>query len=621
MPDQTPRDSPGGQKPSSFWLYAAVALTLFAFLRAILGPLEGAKIETVAYSDLKNRIAEGAIGEVHIDGSMITAVPTTSVGIEKGPRYKAVAPEAGDPSLLPLLEKMDVTIYNEPSDGDSVLLWLLPWLVILGFYAFFLRRTGGFLGAPGDILGGKIWSTGGERPDITFADVAGQDEAKREVAELVDFLRDPERFAKLGARAPSGVLLVGPPGTGKTLLARALAGEAGVPFFSTSGSAFIELYVGVGASRVRRMFEAARKAAPSIVFIDELDSIGRVRGTGLGGGHDEREQTLNQILAELDGFSGRDAVVVLAATNRPDVLDPALLRPGRFDRHVTLVLPDRKARRAILEVHVTKVPLGPDVNLDEVAAATPGFSGADLRNLVNEAAIGAAREGAATVTRRHLDEARDRVVMGTVRSLAMTPEEKHRIAAHESGHAAVAFFLPEADPLLKVTVIPRGRSLGGTHLLPQEERHTLPEPYLEGQLSILLGGRAAERLFLNSLSSGAEDDIRRATALARSMVSRWGMVEDIGPVDLSQSEEHPFLGREIAQPRHFADATAARVDAAVHKLIAEAEGRAIDILSRNRDAVTRLVARLERDETLERDAIIACLAPTGPVGVVRGRPE
>ena len=343
---------------------------------------------------------------------------------------------------------------------------------------------------------------------------------------------------------PHGVLLIGPPGTGKTLLARALAGEADVPFFSTSGSEFIEVFVGVGAGRVRRMFEAARKQAPAVIFIDELDSIGRTRGTGLGGGHDEREQTLNQILAELDGFAPREAVVVLAATNRPDVLDPALLRPGRFDRHVTLSLPDRPARRAILDIHVKNVPLQAGVDLDQVAAGTPGFSGADLKNLLNEAAIMAARRSATEVTMADLDEARDKVMMGTVRTLAIQPEEKHRLAVHEAGHTAVAFFTPDADPLHKVTIIPRGSSLGGTHMLPEKERHTLPEAYLRAQLTTLLAGRAAEKLLLGSVSSGADDDIRRATELARSMVARWGMNAEIGPIDLRESEDHPFLGRE-----------------------------------------------------------------------------
>ena len=432
---------------------------------------------------------------------------------------------------------------------------------------------------------------------------------QQHLSELVEFLRDPDRFQRVGATVPHGVLLMGPPGTGKTLLARALAGEADVPFFSTSGSEFVEMFVGVGAGRVRKMFEAARNHAPAIIFIDELDSIGRTRGTGLGGGHDEREQTLNQILAELDGFSAREAVVVLAATNRPDVLDPALLRPGRFDRHVTLSLPDKDARRAILNVHIKDLPLHHDVDLDQVAAGTPSFSGADLKNLLNEAAITAARRRAADITPTDLDEARDKVMMGTVRTLAIQPDEKHRLAVHEAGHTAAAFFHPGGDPIYKVTIIPRGRSLGSTHMLPAHDRHTLAEAYLRAQLVTLLAGRAAEKLLLGSVSSGADDDIRRATALARSMVARWGMDPDLGPVDLRDSEDHPFLGQKIAQPRSFSDETATRVDQAIMALLHEAETTATRLIKDHRNEIQRLVARLEAEETLDLKAIRACLGP------------
>jgi cell division protease FtsH len=360
------------------------------------------------------------------------------------------------------------------------------------------------------------------------------------------------------------------------------------------------------------MFEEAKKRAPAIIFIDELDAVGRVRGTGLGGGHDEREQTLNQILSELDGFTGREAVIVLAATNRPDVLDPALLRPGRFDRHVTLTLPDLKARRAILDVHVRKVPLASDVDLDTVARGTPGFSGADLKNLVNEGAILAARQGVATVSMANMEEARDKIMMGAVRTMAIQPDEKHRLAVHESGHAAVAWRVPEADPLYKVTIIPRGQSLGATHLMPGEERHTMPKEQLLAQLTVLLAGRTAERVFLGSVSSGADDDIKRATALARAMVSRWGMSEEIGPMDVRESEEHPFLGREIAQPRRTSDYTASKVDAAVRNLLLEAEAKAEEIITNNRAAITALIDRLEAEETLDRVAVGECLDHAAP---------
>ena len=525
---------------------------------------------------------------------------------------RVIIPAQGDPDLLPLLEAQGVEIRAEEPAEPSILTYMLPWVLILGGYLWLQRRmmgtiAGGPGGVAGGLLGGRFSKPSETRQTVTFDDVAGQDQAKQEVAELVEFLRDPERFSKLGAEVPHGVLLVGPPGTGKTLLAKALAGEADVPFFSTSGSEFIEIFVGVGAGRVRNLFEAARKAAPSIVFIDELDSIGRTRGTGLGGGHDEREQTLNQILAELDGFGGHEAVVVLAATNRPDVLDPALLRPGRFDRHVTLNLPDRNARRAILDIHAKRLPLENTGDLDAIARGTPGFSGADLKNLLNEAAINAARKAASLITREDLDAARDRVMMGTVRSLAIRPEEKHRLAVHEGGHTVAAWFTPEADPLYKVTIIPRGRALGGTHMLPENERHTLEEPYLKGQLVVLLAGRAAERLLLDSVSSGADDDIRRATEIARSMVARWGMSSALGPVDLRHSEDHPFLGQSIAQPRNFSDATAAKVDEKVIALLKEADDRATRMLTEHLARTERLVGSLEERETLEFEDIRALL--------------
>ena len=581
-----------------------VALIAFSTLLAERAPPS----EQVSYSAFKTLARDGAFTRVEIDGEALRGFEPDAAA----PPVESVAPRLGDPALLPLLEQADVEIVNTPqAEGAGWLVALLPWLLFLGVYLFFMRRLTGMQGRlPGgadDFLGGFARRKRKRAAKVTFADVAGQEDAKREVAELVDFLRDPERFAKLGAEAPRGVLLMGPPGTGKTLLARALAGEADAPFFSTSASEFIELYVGVGASRVRTMFEEARKRAPSIVFIDELDSVGRVRGAGMGGGSDEREQTLNQILAELDGFDARAAVVVLAATNRPDVLDPALLRPGRFDRHVTLNLPDRAARRAILEVHAKKTPLAADVRLDDVAAGAPGFSGADLKNLVNEAAILAVREGATKVTAAHLDAARDKVMMGTARTLAIQPEERHRLAVHEAGHAAVAWFTPQADPVFKVTIIPRGRALGGTHFLPENERHTLPEPYLRAQLAVMLGGRAAEALLLGDVSSGAEDDIRRATSAARSMVARWGMSPEIGPIDLAESDEHPFLGREMARMRAFADETAAKVDTAVAAELAAAEARARAALEDRREAVAALVARLEAAETLDRDAVRACL--------------
>ncbi len=582
---------------------------------------QAARSSEIPYSLFRTLVAEGAVDRVVLEGDVVDGRLREARPLDPGGRpvggFHTRIPAIGDAELLAALTAAGVEIRVREKDAGpwGGLLLLLPWLLLFGFYVWILRRSvgnlPGGLGAGG--LGGFLQRGAARKiakvPDVRFDDVAGQDAAKREVAELIDFLRTPEKYRRMGAEVPHGILLMGPPGTGKTLLARALAGEAGVPFFSISASEFIELFVGVGAARVRSLFEEAKKSAPSIVFVDELDSIGRVRGTGLGGGHDEREQTLNQILAEMDGFAGHEAVVVLAATNRPDVLDPALIRPGRFDRHVTLELPDRAARRAILGVHTRRVPLADDVDLDAVAGATPGFSGAELRNLVNEAAMAAAREGADRVSPAHFEAVRDRVIVGPERSLAMTPAERHRLAVHEAGHTAVAHHLPAADPLLKVSIVPRGRALGGTQQLPEAERYTLDEGYLRDRLAVILGGRAAERVVLGSVSSGADDDIRQATRLARAMVTRWGMADEVGPMDVRDSDEHPFLGREIAQPRTISEATARAVDRAVRRLLGEAAERAEAVIGGHRAAFDRLAAALEARETLDRAAIEACLGP------------
>jgi cell division protease FtsH len=599
------------------WIWAILAVIMTVLVLSYVGDTSP-PVPEAPYSQFKEWVKKDLVSEVDLQGRQATALLKDALQLDErvpaSDRFRVFLPEADDPTLLPLLEEKGVVIRSKPESGTGGwLLGILPWVFLFALYFWFWNRmqhnvTGRFGGrSPTDFLSGSAREERESKRRVTFDDVAGQDNAKREIAELVDFLRDPERYRKLGAEPPRGVLLMGPPGTGKTLLARALAGEADVNFFHTSASEFIELYVGVGASRVRQMFDEAKKRAPAIIFIDELDAVGRVRGTGLGGGNDEREQTLNQILAELDGFSGHEAVVVLAATNRPDVLDPALLRPGRFDRHVTLELPDRAARRAILDVHTREVPLADDVDLDIVAASTPGFSGADLKNLVNEAAMAAARENARAVTMAHFDAMRDKLIMGTLRTLAIRPEERHRLAVHEAGHTGVAHYLPKADPLYKVTIIPRGRSLGGTHMIPDEERQTLPEDYLKDQIAVMLGGRTAEEVILGSVSSGADDDIRRASQLARAMVARWGMAEEIGPIDLRQSEEHPFLGREIAQPRRFSETTAHEVDEAVRKLLIEAEGRAREIIDAHRRQIERLIADLEERETLDKEEIEACL--------------
>lgn len=622
MPEQNKTPLPNWAAVLMFTL--AFVLLYFLF---IIPEQAGRKSYEIPYSHFKQLLADGRVSEVvlrgrKVEGTLFESAPLGAEGAMAN-QFRTRTPEIGDETLIPLIESQGVILNVGRAEDEggwaAMLVMLLPWLIFLGLFLWIMqrayRRIGGGLGGgpPGELQ--KFLRTSAKEvtvPEVTFDDVAGQDNAKREVQELVDFLRNPEQYRELGAEVPRGVLLMGAPGTGKTLLAKALAGEAGVPFYSISGSEFIEVFVGVGAARVRHLFEAAKKNAPSIVFVDELDSVGRTRGTGLGGGHDEREQTLNQILAELDGFSGHEAVIVLAATNRPDVLDPALLRPGRFDRHVTLDLPDRKDRVAVLKVHIRKVPLADDVELESIASGTPGFSGADLKNLVNEAAMLAAREKVKQVFMRHFEEARDKLLMGSIRTLAIQPEERHRLAVHEAGHTLVAYFLPHADPLYKVTIIPRGRALGGTQQLPEQERHTLPEDYLYERLAVILGGRSAEIELLGTVSSGADDDIRQATSLARAMVSRWGMSKEIGPVDLRESEEHPFLGREIAQPRRFSESSAQAVDSAVHKLLHDAEASALDVIRKHRDQLQQLITSLEDHETLHREQIEEVLGNASP---------
>ncbi len=603
------------------WIINAIIIIAFVSLYFALSQKTVTEpVINIPYSEFKQLLNDGSLASVTLKGNVAegTLIQATGIGPQKamGMHFKTRIPDIGDESLLPALEARRVEVKAFPPEAENVLwqvlLNLLPWILIIAFWFWIINRAqrsmSGGLGGKGELgkfLHGSTKSV--DIPDITFDDVAGQDAAKREVTELIEFLKHPDQFRALGAEVPRGILLMGPPGTGKTLIARALAGEAGVKFYSISGSEFIEVFVGVGASRVRHLFEEAKKNSPAIIFIDELDSIGRTRGTGLGGGHDEREQTLNQILAEMDGFSGREAVIVLGATNRPDVLDPALLRPGRFDRHVVLELPDRNDRVAILKVHSRKVPLADDVDMEQISAGTPGFSGADIKNLVNEAAMLAARDKATQVGMKCFDEARDKLIMGTVRTLAIQPEERHRLAVHESGHTLVAYFLPHADPIYKVSIIPRGRALGATHQLPEQERHTLPEDYLRDRLVVMMGGRSAERELIGSVSSGADDDIAQATALARAMVSRWGMSKEIGPVDLRDSDEHPFLGREMALPRHFSENSAMSVDKAVKELLGNAEKQAIDLIAKHRQLLDNLINELEEHETLDQEQVKACL--------------
>lgn len=572
--------------------------------------------ETIAYSTFKEVVQEGHVQSITFRGDQI-------IGIYRGerdpPRFITITPGIPDATLLPLLEANNITITAESSEDPrwlQLLLGLLPWLLIAAFFVYSTRILQQRMGAAGSGLFGFAKSKARlfehKDNDVGYEDVAGLESAKQDLMEIIEFLRDPDRFRKLGAKMPRGILLMGPPGTGKTLLAKATANEAGVPFFSVSGSEFIEMYVGVGASRVRDMFKEARDRAPALIFIDEIDSVGRIRGTGVGGGHDEREQTLNQILAEMDGFSREEAVVVLAATNRPDVLDPALLRPGRFDRKVTLELPQSQARKDILKVHLRSVPVAADFNIDELVGGTVGFSGADLANLVNEAALLAARNNVDKVTREHFTKAHDKVVMGSERPDLLNPSERRRTATHESGHAVTAYLLPESDPLHQVSIIPRGRALGATQQLPSEDRHNYSQAYLETRLAVLLAGRAAEKLVLGSISSGAADDLEQATRTARMMITQWGMSEVLGPVHFRAGAEHPFLGYELTQEHDFSDQTATKIDEEVRRIVGEASARATKTLEENRNLLDRIIENLITRETLTKDDVDALVSVREP---------
>jgi cell division protease FtsH len=576
----------------------------------------------LSYSDFKDKVSQGKVSQITIKGDKLSGSFNETVRQGQGEgtdqeaaqykRFETVLPSFEDPELIGLLEDNGVTIKaksEEKSWAWTLVVSFLPWLLLIGFFIYttkkFQERAGG-----GGIFGfgkskAKLFTKA--TIDITYEDVAGLANTKKELQEVVDFLKDPSKYMALGGQLPKGILLVGPPGTGKTLMARATAGEANVPFFSISGSEFIEMFVGVGASRVRDMFKQAKKEAPSIIFVDELDSIGRVRGTGLGGGHDEREQTLNQILAEMDGFSPHESVVVIAATNRPDVLDPALIRPGRFDRRVTLELPQKMTRKEILEVHTRNVPLGDDVDLESLASRTAGFSGADIKNLVNEAALLAARKEKKQVEAEDFDQGRDKILMGIEREDVIKEEDKKIIAHHEAGHALMARLLPTADPLEKVSIIPRGRALGSTEQIPEEDRRNLTRRYLLDRIAVMLGGRAAEKLFSQDVSSGAGDDLKQATELARRMVCQWGLSEKLGPVTFRQGEPHPFLGREISEQRDFSEQTAWIIDEEIRRIIGDMEKKAKDMLESNRDALERIANELLVNETLSNDDITRLL--------------
>lgn len=576
---------------------------------------------SVPYSRFKTELLDDNVAEVSVKDNAIQGKFRSSIAVagrssDSFIDFKTRIPNFGDPELLPLLEKNKVTVAAVSSETESVwlglLVTMLPWLLIIGFFIYSSRMLrGGMSGGVGGAFSfgkSKARHYGADTVSVKYSDVAGLDNAKRDLQEIIQFLKDPQKFLVLGAKMPKGILMMGPPGCGKTLLAKATAGEAGVPFFSVSGSEFIEMYVGVGASRVRDMFTQARKEAPALIFIDEIDSIGRVRGTGLGGGHDEREQTLNQILAEMDGFASDDPVVVLAATNRPDVLDPALLRPGRFDRKLVLELPHREARKAILSLHAKKTPLAEDVDLEALAAVTVGFSGADLANLVNEAALHAARKNKTKVDREDFDRARDKVILGDESGACLTDEERQRVAYHEAGHALTALHLPNADPIKRITIIPRGRSLGATEQIPTEDRHNYNQAYLEARLCILLGGRCAEQIHFHDVSSGAADDLKQATQLARQMVTQWGMSKTIGPVNYQQGEMHPFLGKEITEAKQFSEKAAEQIDAEISHFIKDAEAKTQALLAEYSAQLSRLAEALLTHESLDSDEIEQLLA-------------
>jgi cell division protease FtsH len=581
-----------------FWLLIGVSALLL--WEVVKGARDGQKDKDMNFSEFMTNVDQGRVHDITVDGMQVKGKLTDNSG------FHTTVP-ANYPDMIKKLQDKGVVMSFRDINGGNLPLQLLgTWapLILLGALWFFMIRqmqTGGNKALSFGKSRARLLSM--QQKKVTFKDVAGVEEAKEELREIIEFLREAQKFQKLGGRIPKGVLLVGPPGTGKTLLARAVAGEANVPFFSISGSDFVEMFVGVGASRVRDLFEQGKKNAPCIIFIDEIDAVGRHRGAGLGGGHDEREQTLNQLLVEMDGFESNEGVILMAATNRPDVLDPALLRPGRFDRRVVVSRPDVRGREEILRVHTRKIPLAEDVDLSVLARGTPGFSGADLANMVNEAALAAARQNRKAVLQYDFELAKDKVLMGVERkSLLLTDEEKRNTAYHEAGHALVAAKMPHSDPLHKVTIIPRGMALGVTMQLPTDDRHNYYKNYLETQIAILMGGRIAEEMFLNVMSTGAGNDIERATDMARKMVCEWGMSE-LGPLTFGKKEEQIFLGREIAQHRDYSEDTAIKIDQEVRKLVSNGYSTARQILSDNRDTLEKVAQALIEREVLDANEI------------------
>jgi len=626
----------GPQKINLSWIWWVILLGLIAWNVIGLLPRDTASA-AIPYSTFLREVREGNVSRVTISGTEIsgefeeevllpedpsTAAPQRTPQLY--PRFSTTFPEAvGDPALLSLLDAQGVVVEaRTPSTPflGILLANVLPLVLLVGLMVWMGRRmTQGQTSGLTDFGRSKARRHVSTRTDITFDDVAGADEAKTDLKEVVDFLRFPGKYHSLGARIPKGVLLVGPPGTGKTLMARAVAGEASVPFYSISASEFVEMFVGVGASRVRDLFERAKQTSPAIVFIDELDAVGRRRGAGVGTVNDEREQTLNQLLVEMDGFDDRHEVIIMAATNRPDVLDPALLRPGRFDREVVVGLPDRKGREEILRIHTRHLSLGPEVDLHLLAGATTGLSGADLANLANEAALIAARRNHQQVSAADFDEAIDRILLGSARSVLLNEHDRRIVAYHEAGHALVAWLIPNADPVHKVSIIPHGQALGVTKQLPKEDRYNLPREYLLGRLSVMLGGRAAEEIALDDITTGAESDLVEATRLARRMVTRWGM-GSLGPIALDTNDEAPFLGYSLSQGREVSEETASRIDREVHDIIEERHREVRDLLTENRARLDILVEALLAEESIDEAQMTKVLGqrPTQPVPVLAG---
>jgi|TARA_B110000003_G_scaffold45979_1_gene44065 cell division protease FtsH len=599
-------------------VFVVVAVVLMSVFQNLSG-INGTNIERQDYSDFLKQIRSGQIQRVEFQGEKIT------YGDREPLSFYTISPETDNNALIGLLEDNNVRFTAEEPETQSLIGQLLissfPILLLIGVWIYFMRQMqGGGRGGAMSFGKSKAKLLSEDNINITFADVAGIDEAKQELSEVVDFLRDPTKFQRLGGKIPRGVLTVGPPGTGKTLLAKAIAGEAKVPFFTISGSDFVEMFVGVGASRVRDMFEQAKKQAPCIIFIDELDAVGRHRGAGLGGGHDEREQTLNQMLVEMDGFEGNEGVIVIAATNRPDVLDPALLRPGRFDRQVVVPLPDIRGREAILKVHMRKVPLAEDVEPSIIARGTPGFSGADLANLINEAALFAARDSSRVVTMNEFEKAKDKIMMGAERrSMVMSEKEKLNTAYHEAGHAIVGYIVPDHDPVHKVTIIPRGMALGVTMYLPEEDKYSISKEKLESNISSLYGGRLAEEMTLgpDGVTTGASNDIERATEIARNMVTKWGLSDKLGPLTYSEDEGEVFLGRSVTQQKNVSPETAQAIDHEVRQIIDKNYKRAKMILKKHAKELDAMAEALMKYETIDRPQIIDIMegrVPNPPEG-------